>query len=89
MHVVSQPAGQPGESLSSKISIAATAQEVADGVHMKHSGGDIGVSRAGEVRLALSIEPRGAAQRMREVPTEIEQSITFGGERRIGDPRVR
>jgi hypothetical protein len=61
MRVISQPAGQPGESLSSKISIAATAQEVADGVHMKHSGGDVGVSRAGEVRLALSIEPRGAA----------------------------
>ena len=85
--VISQPAGQPGESLSSKISIAGTAQEVADGVHMKHSGGDLGVSRAGEVRLALSIEPRGAAQRMSEVPTEIEQSITFGGERRTGDPR--
>jgi hypothetical protein len=33
---------------------------VAGGVHMKHSGGDVGVSRAGEVRLALSIEPRGA-----------------------------
>jgi hypothetical protein len=56
---------------------------------MKHSSGAEGISRAGEVRLALSIEPRRAAQRMSEVPTEIEQSITFGGERRTGDPRVR
>ena len=44
---------------------------------MKHPGGDVGVDRSGQVRLAGRIEPCGAAQRMREVPAEIEQSLTF------------
>ena len=49
---------------------------------MKHPGGDAGVDRSGQVRLAGRIEPRGAAQRMREVAAEIEQSVAFGVEDR-------
>ena len=56
---------------------------------MNHPGGDPGVDRPGQVGLAGCIEPRGAAQRMRKVAAEVEQSLAFGRRApRRGSPRI-
>ena len=85
---IAQPAGEPSESLSSKISIAGPAQQVSKRVHMKHPRCDVAVDRTSEIRLTLRIEPCGTAERMWKVPAEIEQSITFGCEHRSRDSQV-
>ena len=46
VQLISQPAGQPSESLCCKINIASAPEQLPQDVHVKHPGGDPGVDRA-------------------------------------------
>jgi hypothetical protein len=57
-------------------------------IDMNHPGGDPCVDGPSQVRLASCVEPGSAAERVRKVAAEVEESVAFGGERRDRDAEV-
>ena len=77
---IAEPSGQPGERLLGQLAVVRAPEQVTDDVHMDHPGGDPGEDGTREIRFAAFVQPSGAAQRMHQVPAEIQQPGAFAGQ---------